>query len=198
MRHRSLAAISTILLVMVVSLAAVAAVSLGAVGVARAHSGLAAASPGPGAIVGGDIQLIQLFYGDLIVEFDATVTDPDGVELDAEAVMTSEITAEIRLAEPLSTPGEYAVRHTVLSIDDDVVPAAYLFTFDPDADPPILIFVEESDDEGWAWWAWLLIGVGVLLIVVLAVRLVLAIRRSRSPSDSIDDDATDADAATVR
>ena len=130
-----------------------------------AHSGLAAASPGPGAVVGGEIDVVQLFYGDLILDFEATLTSPSG-----------------DLVEALSEPGEYALRHTILSFDDDVVEAAYLFTYEPDADPPILIFIDEEgedDDGGWAWWVWAIIGLGVVVIVVLTVRLLLAIRRAR-------------------
>ncbi len=162
--------------------AAVVAGSFVGARTAWAHSGLAAASPGPGAVVGGEIDVVQLFYGDIILEFDATLTTPSGEILPAEPVMLSEITAELRLEEPLSEPGEYALRHTILSFDDDVVEAAYLFTFEPGADPPILIFIEEDDDDGGglAWWAWAIIGVGALLIVVLAVRLVLSIRRARA------------------
>lgn len=163
---------------------ALSAAAFAAAPTAWAHSGLAAASPGPGETVGGDVDLVQLFYGDLIVEFDATITrQADGAVLDAEAVMTSEITGELRLAAPLTEPGEYAVRHTVLSIDDDVVEAAYLFSYEPSAPSPILVFLPDEegahDDGGWAWWVWALLGVGLVVIVVLAVRLVLSVRRAR-------------------
>lgn len=146
-----------------------------------AHSGLVAASPGPGETVGGDVSTIQLFYGDIIVTFDATITrQADGEVLDADAEMTSEITGELRLAEPLSEPGEYAVRHSVLSIDDDVVEAAYLFSYEPEAPEPILVFLPEEDEGGLAWWAWTIIGVGAVVIIVLAVRLIVSIRRART------------------
>ena len=128
---------------------------------------------------------IQLFYGDIIVSFDATITrQADGELLEAEAVMTSEITGELRLAEPLSEPGEYAVRHTVLSIDDDVVEAAYLFSYEPDAPEPILVFLPDDDEGGLAWWAWTIIGVGAVVIIVLVVRLILSIRRARATATS--------------
>lgn len=164
-----------------ITIALAAALVPAAASTVLAHSGLIAASPGPGETVGGDVSTIQLFYGDIIVTFDATITrQADDELLDAEAVMTSEITGELRLAEPLAEPGEYAVRHTVLSIDDDVVEAAYLFSYDPDAPEPILVFLPEEDEGGLAWWAWTVIGVGAVVIIVLAVRLVLSIRRARA------------------
>lgn len=148
---------------------------------ADAHSGLSAASPGPGVVAGGEITEIQLFYGDIITEVDGTVTAPDGTVLDAEFVMESEIMARVDLGAALDQPGEYAVRHEVLSIDGDRVEAAYLFTYDPAAPPPQLEFVEESDDDGGlAWWAWVLFGVGAVVIVVLAWRLADSLRRARA------------------
>jgi len=166
-------------------IALIAVLAPWAASTAFAHSGLIAASPGPGETVGGDVSTIQLFYGDIIVSFDATITrQADGELLEAEAVMTSEITGELRLAEPLSEPGEYAVRHTVLSIDDDVVEAAYLFSYEPDAPEPILVFLPDDDEGGLAWWAWTIIGVGAVVIIVLVVRLILSIRRARATATS--------------
>ena len=146
-----------------------------------AHSGLVAASPGPGETVGGDVSVVQLFYGDIIVTFDATITrQADGELLEAEAVMTSEITGELRLAEPLFEPGEYAVRHTVLSIDNDVVEAAYLFSYESGAPEPILVFLPDAADSGLPWWGLALVGVGALIVIVLAVRLILSVCRARA------------------
>jgi methionine-rich copper-binding protein CopC len=143
---------------------------------------LAAASPGPGVTVGGEVTEIQLFYGDIIVDFSATVTSPSGVELDATAEMLSDIQALITLAEPMSEEGEYAVRHTITSIDTDVVEAAYLFTYEASAPPPQLIFVPE-EESGTSPIVWVVIGVGGLVIAVLAWRLIVAIRRRSTPAD---------------
>ena len=159
-------------------------VAAGLVGVAYAHSGLAAASPGPGATVGGSVDRIQIFYGDIITSFDGTVTQQaTGDQLAASSEMLSEIEAVITLDEPLADDGEYAVRHTITSFDGDVVEAAYLFSYDVDAAPPSIVFVdEEEDDGGTTWLVWAAFGVGLLVIVVLAVRLVFAMRRRRAAS----------------
>ena len=144
----------------------------------QAHSGLAAASPGPGVVVGGTVDRIQIFYGDIILAFDGTVTlQETGEQIPGRAEMVSDIEGVIVLDEPLSVDGEYAVRHTITSFDGDVVEAAYLFSYDADAAPPRIIFVEEEDGGGVPWFGWVLIGLGGVMIVVLAVRLVLAIRR---------------------
>lgn len=155
-----------------------AVATLAAPGVVLAHSGLAAASPGPGAVVGGDITEIQLFYGDFIVTFDGEVTGPDGAVVAATFEMLSEIEARIVLSEPLTAPGEYRVAHTVLSIDDDVVDDDFRFTFDPVAPPPSLVFVEE--DEGVSWLVWAIGAVGVIVIGILVWQLLGSIRRARA------------------
>ena len=144
-----------------------------------AHSGLAAASPGPGAIVGGDITEIELWYNSAITDITASVTAPDGTALDGTLVQVSELRMTFELDEPLSIAGEYAVRHGTTGIEDgDRIDAAYLFTYDPDAPPPVLD-VLPVDDEGTGVWVWILIGVGVAVIVVLAWRLLSSIRRAR-------------------
>ncbi len=145
---------------------------------AVAHSGLAAASPGPGSVVGGEIDEIQLLYADIIVSIDGSVTAPDGNVVDATFVMNSDIEATVELAARLDQAGEYAVRHEVLSVDGDPVDGAFLFTFDPDAPAPQLVFVPE--DDGLAWYVWAIIGIGLVVIVVLAWRLVGSIRRQRA------------------
>lgn len=172
-------------------IASVLAVVAGAMGshLVHAHSGLAAASPGPGATVGGTVDRIQIFYGDIITTFDATLTlQSSGEQIAGTAEMLSDIEAVIALDEPLSVDGEYAVRHTITSFDGDVVEAAYLFSYEADAAPPRLIFVEEEDDDGGTSpIVWIVAGVGAAVIVVLAIRLIVAIRRRQAavspPSD---------------
>lgn len=146
---------------------------------ASAHSGLAAASPGPGAIVGGDITEIELWYNSAITDITASVTAPDGTVLDGTLVQVSELRMTVELDAPLSIPGEYAVRHGTTGVEDgDRLDAAFLFTYDPDAPPPVLDLLPVGD-EGIALWLWIVIGVGVVVIAVLAWRLLSSIRRAR-------------------
>lgn len=145
-------------------------------------AGVAGASPGPGAVVGGEIDVVQLFYADIITSFDAVLTGPDG-EVDGEPVVVSEINAELRLAVPLSEPGAYRVDHTIVTTDGDTVEAAFEFTYVPDAAAPIIVFLDVEDEGGGLhWWGWTLIGVIAAVIVALVIRLVASIRRVQSVS----------------
>lgn len=148
---------------------------------AAAHSGLAAASPGPGAIVGGEVTQVELWYGSAVIDISASITAPDGTVLAGELVQVSELRMTFELDEPLVEPGEYAVRHGTTGVEDgDRIDAAYLFTFDPDAAPPVLLLIDE--EGGVSIWIWLSIGAGVVVIGVLVWRLLVSIRRARQAS----------------
>jgi len=145
------------------------------------QGGLQGASPGPDATVGGEIDQIELLYDDILAEIDGTVTGPDGAELGAEFVIDNQIRALVELDEPLSVPGEYTVRHIVVSVVDDRVDDSYTFTYQPDAAPPQLVFPPE-EDSGVPWLIWTIAVVGAIVIVVLIARLLLSMRRLRTPT----------------
>ena len=109
------------------------------------QGGLQAASPGPDAVVGGEIQQIELLYDDILATVGGEVTGPDGEALDVEFVVDNQIRALAELAEPLSEPGEYTVRSEVVSVVGDEVDESYVFTYEPDAAPPQLVFPPEDD-----------------------------------------------------
>jgi methionine-rich copper-binding protein CopC len=161
-------------------LAAVALMIVGlSSGIVSAHSGLGAASPAPGSTVGGEITEIQLRYANSVEDVDGSVTDPSGIVLTTEFVQTSALAVQIKLPEPLSVPGEYAVRHISTSVaDGDRVEAAYLFTYEPDAAPPQLEILE-TDDGGRSLLVWIVLGVGVAVIAILAWRLIASARSLR-------------------
>lgn len=145
---------------------------------ASAHSGLAAASPGPGATVGGSITEIELWYNSTISDISASVTAPDGTVLEGTLTQVSDLRLVFELDEPLSVPGEHVVRHGTTGVEDgDRIDAAYLFTYDPSAPPPALLLT--PDDQGTSVWVWILIGVGVLVIGVLTWRLMSSLKRAR-------------------
>ncbi len=153
--------------------------ALSGAALASAHSGLGAASPAPGAVVGGEISEIQLRYASAVVDVAGSVTDPDGDTIATEFVQDTSLAVTIRLATPLTTPGEYAVRHSSTSVDDgDRVDAAYLFTYDPAAPPPRLEILD-PDDDGTSIWVWVVLGAGVVLVAGLAWRLLAAVSASR-------------------
>lgn len=146
--------------------------------VAFAHSGLGAASPGPGAVVGGEITTIQLRYASTITDPDGSVTDPNGEIVGSRFTQDGNLKVIVSLDAPLSVPGQYAVAHISTDVeDDDRVAAAYLFTYDPAAPPPQLEII--AQDDGFPW-AWVVVGVGGSVIVVLAWRLSASLKRARS------------------
>ncbi len=158
--------------------ALIALIGLGAFATtAFAHSGLGAASPAPGSRVGGEITEMQLRYSSTVADVDGSVTDPDGNVVESEWVQDGNLRVVVTLAEPLSTPGQYAVRHISTDVEDaDTVEAAYLFTYDPAAPPPQLEIIPE--DEGFPW-IWVVIGVGGVVIALLAWQLYRSIKLAR-------------------
>ena len=145
--------------------------------VAFAHSGLGAASPGPGAVVGGEITTIQLRYNSTMTDPDGSVTDPNGEIVDTTFTQDGNLRVIVSLDAPLSAPGQYTVRHISTDVEDnDRIEAAYLFTYDPIAPPPQLEII--AGDDGFPW-VWVIVGVGGIVIAVLSWRLATSVQRSR-------------------
>lgn len=142
-----------------------------------AHSGLGAASPAPGSIVGGEIIEFQLRYNSTVADVEGSVTDPDGNIVESEWVQDGNLRITVSLAEPLSVPGEHAVRHTSTDVGDgDRVEAAYLFTFDPSAPPPQLEIIPDNNDFPWIW---IVFGAGAVVIGALGWQLARSLKRAR-------------------
>jgi methionine-rich copper-binding protein CopC len=151
--------------------------------VAFAHSGLGAASPGPGAVVGGEITTIQLRYASTITDPDGSVTDPNGEIVGSTFTQDGNLKVIVSLDAPLSVAGQYAVRHISTDVEDgDRVAAAYLFTYDPAAPPPQLEII--PDDEGFPW-VWVIVGVGGGVIAVVAWRLAASLERARGSTPAV-------------
>lgn len=144
---------------------------------AEEQGGLQGASPGPDAVVGGEIDQIELLFDDIIATVRGEVIAPNDEPLDAEFVIDSQIRVVIELAEPLTAAGEYTVRSSVVSVVGDQVDESYVFTFAPDADPPQLVFPPE--DSGSPWLIWTIAVVGGIVIVALIARLLVSVRRLR-------------------
>lgn len=155
--------------------AALAVFAIG--GIVLAHSGLGAASPSAGSIVGGEITELQLRFNSTVADVEGSVTDPNGDIVESAWVQDGNLRVVVTLAEPLAVPGEYAVRHTTTDVqDNDRIQAAYLFTFDPTAAPPQLEII--SDDAGFPW-IWVVLGVGVIVIGALGWQLSRSLKRAR-------------------
>ena len=164
--HRPVAAAITLILT-----------ALALSGTALAHSGLGAASPAPGSRVGGEITEIQLRYSSTVSDVEGSVTDPNGNIVESNWLQDGNLRIEVSLAEPLSIPGQHAVRHISTDVEDgDRVEAAYLFTYDPTAPPPQLEII--PDDDGFPW-IWAVFGVGAMVIGVLLWQLTRSLKRAR-------------------
>jgi methionine-rich copper-binding protein CopC len=132
------------------------------------------AEPAPGATVGGEIDEVAIIFPELMSPegMYITVSDPHGAEVQARsAVMLddNDQVARVRI-EPLTEPGEYRVDYRVAGIDGVTTPGAYVFTFEPSADPPISVPVPEpvltaSGGPNWGAFALGLVAAGVILLV---------------------------------
>lgn len=139
---------------------------------AIAH-GPVGAEPGPGATVGGEIDEVAIIFPELMSPdgMFIAVSDPNGdvVALRSDVTLDdNEQVARVRI-EPLSEPGEYRVDYRVAGIDGVTSPGAYVFTFDPSADPPVSVPVPEpvltAAGPNWGAFALGLVAAGVILLV---------------------------------
>jgi hypothetical protein len=170
------------------SLGAVAVVVLLVACGGEEQGGLEGSSPGPAAVVGGDIDQFELFFDDIVVAIDGTVTDPNGAELAAEWVLDTDIRVLVKLDEALSEPGEYDVVPIADAVDGDRVEESFSFTFDPAAADPQLVF--DSDGEsGFPWLLWLVGALGVALVAVVGRQFLVSMARLRSAQRTTPPDA---------
>lgn len=140
---------------------------------AIAH-GPVGAEPGPGATVGGEIDEVAITFPEIMSPDDMfiAVSDPQGAEVALRsAVMLddNEQVARVQI-ERLTEPGEYRVDYRVSGIDGVTSPGAYVFTFDPSADPPVSVPVPEpvltsSGGPNWGAFALGLAAAGAILLV---------------------------------
>jgi methionine-rich copper-binding protein CopC len=140
---------------------------------AIAH-GPVGAEPGPGATVGGEIDEVAIVFPEIMSRDDMfiTVSDPDGDEVALRSEVTlddNDQVARVQI-EPLVEPGEYRVDYRVSGIDGVTSPGAYVFTFEPSADPPVSVPVPEpvltaSGGPNWGAFALGLVAAGLILLV---------------------------------
>ncbi len=140
---------------------------------AFAH-GPVGAEPGPGATVGGEIDEVAIIFPELMSPDDMfiTVSDPQGAEVALRSAVTlddNEQVARVQI-ERLTQPGEYRVDYRVSGIDGVTSPGAYVFTFEPSADPPVSVPVPEpvltaSGGPNWGAFGLGLVVAGAILLV---------------------------------
>jgi methionine-rich copper-binding protein CopC len=137
---------------------------------ALAH-GPVGAEPGPGATVGGEIDEVAIVFPELMSpdEMFILVTDPGGNEVPIEvpaALDDRRQVARVVIA-PLDQPGAYRVDYRVSGIDGITTPGAFVFTFDPAADPPVPVPVPEpvltASGPNWGAFGLGLVAAGAIL-----------------------------------
>jgi methionine-rich copper-binding protein CopC len=149
---------------------------------AGSHSELGGARPGVGQEVGGTIDRIELEFRSPIEDAEIRVFEPDGTEITGPghtevdgAVATQEI-------ETITETGQHQVTYTVLSVDGDLQDGAYVFTYDPEADP-----LPSEDVGGSTVLLWVFVVVSISVLAFGYTRL----RRDpkRAGPNSVDPDA---------
>lgn len=164
------------------------AATLSAANPATAH-GPVGAEPAPGATVGGEIDEIVIIFPELMSSEDMFmgVSDPQGADVPLRSGVTlddNEQVARIQI-DPLTEPGEYRVDYRVSGVDGVTTPGAYVFTFEPSADPPLSVPVPEpvltASGPNWGAFALGLVSAGVILMVFS--RNALRSRRSGVPRE---------------
>lgn len=105
---------------------------------ALAHAEVIEARPGRASTVGGEIDVIELQFVELLDGGDHLVflTGPDAqmVAPTGDLLLLGQL---LRLpVEPLTMPGDYVIDYQVDSVDGDISVGTIRFTYDPAADPP--------------------------------------------------------------
>lgn len=105
---------------------------------ALAHGTFVDARPLPGVEVGGTVDEVEFLFPEAVRTTDAviTVTAPDGSSVPTAGGMDTSVEGLVRQRiEPLSIAGEHRIDYRIPSADGEVFEGAFVFTWDPAADP---------------------------------------------------------------
>jgi methionine-rich copper-binding protein CopC len=132
-------------------------------GPAGAHSGLVAASPEPGAQVGGRVTRIELVFDAGVSNPQVTLTAPGEVDVEGTVTQVAPDRLSFEMG-PLRVEGEYIVRYGFASADGDLTESAFAFTYRAAAPEPGPITRPEppAGDRQTNW------AVPIILLVVAA------------------------------
>jgi methionine-rich copper-binding protein CopC len=150
---------------------------------AGSHTELSEGRPGAGQEVGGTIDKVELEFRSPIEDAEIRVFEPDGTEItgpDHTEVDGAVATQEI---ETITETGQHQITYTVLSVDGDLQNGAYVFTYDPEADP---LPSENSGGSTVLLWVFVLVSIGVLAFGYTRLRR----DPNRAGPDSADPGAT--------
>ncbi|MEM8925631.1 MAG: copper resistance protein CopC [Actinomycetota bacterium] len=145
---------------------------LGPTAPAFAHTDLLQASPGPGQLVGGTVEVIDLVFTEPITEARVTVTR-DGQDVPGTMVNTDGIIIRFELDEPITEPGRYDVRYEMISFDLDDTADGFFFEYEPSAPEPFRLGVVQ-EPEGTNW---VMVAASAVLMAALAGLLFIFVKR---------------------
>lgn len=140
---------------------------------AAAHDGLVIAVPAPGELAGGEVELLQMFFGEPIETVNVRVLDPDSTDITGEITQPYEGFVEV-VVPPLEIEGVYVVAYDVSYADEATFEAVYQFTYDARGRQPELLVAGEYETSRSSLFVaatWVLVGVTIVLALLLAWRL---------------------------
>ncbi len=130
--------------------AAVVALVAGSATVALAHAEVLGSSPASGSTVGGDIERIDIVFGDLVANAVVTVTGPDGV-VEGEMVQAEGQVVAFGLDGKIKTEGQYKVEFEFDSINDaDFVELEFAFEYEDGAPEPLPVVAGAGQSDSTA------------------------------------------------
>lgn len=138
-----------------------------------AHDGLVIGVPAPGELAGGDVQRLQLFFGEAIETINVRVLDPNSTDITGDITQPYEGFVEV-VVPPLEIEGVYVVAYDVSYADEATFEAVYQFTYDDRGLQPEWLVAGEFETNRSSLFkaaTWVLVAATVVLALLLAWRV---------------------------
>ena len=139
---------------------------------AGAHTDLVQSSPGVNQTSGGDIQFMDLVFGERVSTFKMTVTDPSGAVIPGRVLTDQGFVVSYGFDNSLKVEGRHVVEYNMVSYDGDFTEREFVFFYDDSAAQPFRIDSEGRAVEVQAGTNWMSL-LSTLLLVVSAVGIAL-------------------------
>ncbi len=156
-----------------------------AAGPASAHASLIQSSPGPGQVVGGTLDFVDLAFVDVVSQAKVLVSH-NGIEVPGTTAADSGVIIRFTFNQPLTDPGRYDVTYSWLASDGHPTEEVYAFTYQPSAKPAFRIGQPGGPSTSPGGRSWLKIGIFAVLVVALAglaLMFLLQVQNRRSAAD---------------
>lgn len=136
-----------------------------------AHTELRQAWPGPGPAVGGSIDKIEFWFWAPVTEPTIQLEGPHGEQLSGEINRLAPDRLRLEF-DPLHEPGEHKVTYQITAPDNESTTSAYVFTYDPEAEPIALpsVLLEADSGGSVAFWIVSLVAIAAGAFLLLGGR----------------------------